>query len=35
MVKWLSLLLATIAFMDERDHRRWQRSREQAQLDLK
>lgn len=28
MVQWLSLILATIAFMDERDHRKWQRKQE-------
>lgn len=35
MVQWLSLLIAMIALMDERDHRKWQRNREQAQLELK
>lgn len=28
MVQWLSLLLAVVALMDERDHRKWQREKE-------
>lgn len=30
MVQWFSLILAVITFMDERDHRKWQREKEQV-----
>lgn len=30
MVQWLSLIISVIAFMDEREHRKWQRDKEQV-----